>query len=86
MKAKFDSIVSRGTYGALSPEQEQFIALTAQLEQISSKTLHLSEKMAEQAKADKNQATGNEVSKARSKKMQTKGEDKRIRNTLKREL
>ena len=53
MKAKFDYFVSQGTYGALSPEQEQIIALTAQLEQVSGETLRLSKKMAEQAKARK---------------------------------
>ena len=56
MKAKFDYLVSRGTYGALSPEQEQIIALTAQLEQVSGETLRLSKKMAEQAKGRKNNA------------------------------
>ena len=62
MKAKFDYLVSRGTYGALSPEQEQIIALTAQLEQVSGETLRLSKKMAEQAKARKNKNTGAEGS------------------------
>ena len=51
MKAKFDYLVSRGTYGSLSPEQEQIIALTAQLEQVSGETLRLSKRMTEQAKA-----------------------------------
>ena len=54
MKAKFDYLVSRGSYGALSPEQEQIIALTAQLEQVSGEMLRLSKKMAEQAKNRKN--------------------------------
>ena len=54
MKAKFDYLVSRGTYGSLSPEQEQIIALTAQLEQVSGETLRLSKRMTEQAKARAN--------------------------------
>ena len=46
MKAEFDYLVSRGTYGALSPEQEQIIALKAELEQVSGETLRLSKKIA----------------------------------------
>ena len=52
LKAKFDYLVSRGTYGALSPEQEQIIALKAELEQVSGETLRLSKKIASQAKTD----------------------------------
>ncbi len=53
MKPKFEYTVSRGTYGALFPEQEQIIALTSQWEHMSGETLRLSKKMAEQAKAGK---------------------------------
>ena len=56
MKAKFDYLVSRGTYGALSPEQEQIIALKAELEQVSGETLRLSKKIASQARADNPEA------------------------------
>ena len=60
MKAKFDYLVSRGTYGALSPEQEQIIALKAELEQVSGETLRLSKKIASQAKEDEDQGEDNE--------------------------
>jgi hypothetical protein len=59
IKAKYDYLVSKGTYGALSPEQEQIIALTAQLEQVSGETLRLSKKMASQTKANRPAAPGN---------------------------
>ncbi len=39
IKAKYDYLVSKGTYGTLSPEQEQIIDLTAQLEQGSGETI-----------------------------------------------
>lgn len=53
IKAKYDYLVSKGTYGALSQEQEQIIALTAQLEQVSGETLCLSKNMASQTKTNK---------------------------------
>ena len=55
MKAKFNYLVSQGTYRALSLEREQIIALKAELKQVSGESLRLSKKIASQAKADEDQ-------------------------------